>query len=105
METIRQLSAVNLRDLVDRSEKQQMNGIGEETPTRDFSATIADFLDSVNDKQKEAAGQVNDVIQGRSDNLHEAMTHLEEASLSFQLMIEIRNKLLEGYKEIERMQV
>ena len=45
------------------------------------------------------------VINGESENLHEAMASLEEASLSFQLMLEIRNKLLESYKEVERMQI
>lgn len=70
-----------------------------------FGDTIKDFIQAVNDSQTEADKKVQDVIQGRSENLVEAMTALEDSSLSFQLMVEIRNKLLESFQEISRMQV
>lgn len=70
-----------------------------------FGDTLTDFLDVVNNNSKEAAQQVTDVVQGKSDNLAQAMMSMEESKLSFQLMIEIRTKLLESYQEISRMQV
>ena len=73
--------------------------------SKSFGDTMSDFLKVVNDNSKEAAQQVTDVIQGRSDNLSQAMMSMEESKLSFQLMIEIRSKLLESYQEISRMQI
>lgn len=104
MANINQLSSVNLRDLIstNATKQQQMQQSAE---TKDFGDTIADFINSVNEKSKDAAQKAQDVVQGKSQNLHEAMAALEESGLSFKLMIEIRNKLLESYKEIQRMQV
>jgi flagellar hook-basal body complex protein FliE len=42
---------------------------------------------------------------GDTDNLHQVMIALEEAKLSFQLMVQVRNKLLESYQDILRMQI
>ena len=66
---------------------------------------MSDFLEAVNANSKESASRVTDVVQGKSDNLAQAMISMEESKLSFQLMIEIRTKLLESYQEISRMQV
>jgi len=72
---------------------------------KSFGDTMSEFLDVVNNNSKEAASQVTDIVQGKSDNLAQAMMSMEESKLSFQLMIEIRTKLLESYQEISRMQV
>ncbi len=71
----------------------------------DFADTIKDFLDTVNNDQKIGGKSVQQIIMGESENLAEAMTKLEESNLSFQLMLEIRNKLVDAYKDINRMQV
>jgi flagellar hook-basal body complex protein FliE len=102
MANINQLSPVNLRELINNNSKQNVK---ESLEGKDFGETISDFIQAVNDKSKEASGLVSDVIQGKSQNLHEAMASLEEAGLSFKLMLEIRNKLLESYKEVQRMQI
>ncbi len=70
-----------------------------------FSDTIKDFLDAVNKDQKEASQSVENFILGESETLADAMTKLEEANLSFQLMLEIKNKLVDAYNELNRMQV
>ncbi|HQU72484.1 MAG TPA: flagellar hook-basal body complex protein FliE [Calditrichia bacterium] len=105
MNPVNQLSSIKLRDLVSRSESAQGNQVISGEKAHNFGDTISGFLEAVNDQQKTAAGGVTDVIEGKSDNLHETMIQLEEASLSFQLMLEIRNKLLESYKEIERISI
>jgi flagellar hook-basal body complex protein FliE len=48
---------------------------------------------------------VNGVLSGQNVSLHQTMIAMEEASISFQLMVEVRNKLLESYQELMRMQV
>jgi flagellar hook-basal body complex protein FliE len=45
------------------------------------------------------------VLAGEGVPLHQAVIAAEEASVSFQLMVEVRNKLLESYQELMRMQV
>ncbi len=70
-----------------------------------FSDQLKELLESVNAKQATADEKVSDVITGESEDLHSAMIALEEASISFQLMLEIRNKMLEAYQEINRMNI
>ncbi len=70
-----------------------------------FSDQLRELLDSVNDKQAYANEKVGKVVMGESEDLHTAMIALEEASISFQLMLEIRNKMLEAYQEINRMNI
>jgi flagellar hook-basal body complex protein FliE len=70
-----------------------------------FNEQLKELLYSVNTKQTEADEQVSKVVTGESEDLHSAMIALEEASVSFQLMLEIRNKMLEAYQEINRMNI
>lgn len=104
MPGINQLSSVNLRDLIS-SDNIKQKQLQQGSESKDFGDTIADFIQNVNEQSKDAAQKATDVVQGKSQNLHEAMASLEESGLSFKLMIEIRNKLLESYKEIQRMQI
>ncbi|MBO8130558.1 MAG: flagellar hook-basal body complex protein FliE [Candidatus Marinimicrobia bacterium] len=93
--------AVNL-NLINEVEKIKKD---QKTKEINFGETIKNFLEAVNSAQKESQEKVSDVITGKSDDLTEAMVKMEEARLSFNLMLEIRNKLVEAYKEIERMPV
>ncbi len=61
------------------------------------------FLGEVNEAQKIAGEKIMGVINGEVEDLHEAMVAVEKAGLSFQIMLEFRNKLLETYHEIMRM--
>ncbi len=70
-----------------------------------FSDTLRDAVDSVDQAQKAADGQVEAFVAGETDNVHDVMIALNQAELHFQLLTEVRNKLLEGYQEIMRMQV
>jgi len=76
-----------------------------EVEKQDFANTVKTFLLSVNDSQKSAAEKVTGVIDGTSENIAEAMTAVEEGRLNFQLLLEVRNKLLEAFREIQRMQI
>ncbi len=103
MSAVNQLGSVNLRELLAQTNPTRPEA--NKDKKQDFGDTISDFINSVNDQAREAAQISQDVIQGRSDNLQEAMAALEESGLSFKLMVEIRNKLLESFKEVERMSV
>ena len=70
-----------------------------------FSGMLGNMVSEVNSKQMAAGDAVNGLLSGGNVSLHQAMIAMEEANVSFQLMIEVRNKLLESYQEMMRMQV
>jgi flagellar hook-basal body complex protein FliE len=70
-----------------------------------FGQVLGQAVQEVNAKQATAAQTVRDLQAGQNVSLHQAMIAMEEASVSFQLMVEVRNKLLEAYQELMRMQV
>jgi flagellar hook-basal body complex protein FliE len=70
-----------------------------------FDNVLGNLVKEVNAKQTNAGDAVTGLLSGQNVPLHHAMIAMEEASVSFQLMVEVRNKLLEGYQELMRMQV
>jgi flagellar hook-basal body complex protein FliE len=70
-----------------------------------FQETLKSALSEVNDLQLEAGEMQRRMIAGEPVDLHEVMISAEEAGIAFDLMMEVRNKLLEAYQEIQRMQV
>jgi len=70
-----------------------------------FGDVLNQFVSEVNDKQTASGQAVNDLLSGKDIPLHQAMIAMQEAGVAFQLMVEVRNKLLEGYQELMRMQV
>lgn len=76
-------------------------------PTGDgsFSDLFEKAVSEVNKAQVEADQAVEQVQSGQSGNLHEAMIALEQADISLRLMVQMRNKILDAYQEIMRMQV
>jgi flagellar hook-basal body complex protein FliE len=70
-----------------------------------FSGMLGRMVQEVNSKQLMAGEAVNGLLSGQGASLHQAIIAMEEASVSFQLMVEVRNKLLEGYQELMRMQI
>ena len=70
-----------------------------------FAQMFERFVKGVDHKKKVAKNTVQDLILGKSDNIHEAMVKSQEAGVAFNLMIQVRNKLVESYKELMRMRV
>ena len=70
-----------------------------------FGDVLNQFVSEVNDKQIASGQAVNDLLSGKEIPLHQAMIAMQEAGVAFQLMVEVRYKLLEGYQQLMRMQV
>lgn len=70
-----------------------------------FAQMFENFVKGVDQKKKISKVATQDLILGKSDNIHEAVVKSEEAGVAFNLMIEVRNKLVDNYKELMRMQV
>ncbi len=71
----------------------------------DFLALLKQSLAAVNDQQLAADHQVTQVQTGQSRDILGAVLALEEADLSFQLLLQVRNKAVKAYEEIMRMQL
>ena len=68
-----------------------------------FSSLLTKMVSEVNTQQQSSTQSVNALQSGANVPLHQAVISMEEASVSFQLMVEVRNRLLESYQEIMRM--
>lgn len=84
-------------------------GGGKEAPEAAGKGSFAEFLNEslkkVNDLQTEADRAIEGLASGESKNVHDTMIAIEKANLSFNMMIQVRNKLLQAYEEIMRMQL
>jgi flagellar hook-basal body complex protein FliE len=77
----------------------------EPTQQSSFGNIIDRAVQEVDGKMKVAAADQAKVLSGETNNLHQAMISMQEASLAFSLMVEVRNKLVDSYQELMRMQV
>ncbi len=68
-----------------------------------FQDTLKAFTREVNTQMKDADQKVAEFAVGKGQGLHEVMIASEKAGISFKLLMEIRNKLLDAYQEIMRM--
>jgi flagellar hook-basal body complex protein FliE len=66
---------------------------------------LGNFVNEVSAQQSAGADAVSGLLSGKNVSLHQAMISMEEASVSFQMMVEVRNKLLDSYQELMRMQI
>lgn len=71
----------------------------------DFADALKEFIQWVNDQQEKAKNVREAVLSGEDVPLHRMVIEFEKASVALNLMIEVRNRLLEGYQELLRMQV
>ncbi len=70
-----------------------------------FEGFLQNATQVTNDKLVDADIAVRDLALGKSQNLHEVMISLEEAKISFELMVQVRNKIVEAYQEVLRMRI
>ncbi|MCD6319821.1 MAG: flagellar hook-basal body complex protein FliE [Candidatus Desulfofervidaceae bacterium] len=70
-----------------------------------FGELLKNYIKEVDAQQKIADETINKFIAGEVPDVHQVMIALEKAELSLQLTIQIKNKLVEAYQEIMRMQV
>jgi flagellar hook-basal body complex protein FliE len=72
---------------------------------KSFSDILKDSVEKVNSYQTQADAAIKELVAGRSKNIHETMLTIERADTSLKLMMQVRNKILDAYREIMRMQV
>ncbi len=70
-----------------------------------FVDTLKDSIKKVGELEKEADKEVEKLAKMESDDVTSTMLAIEKADLTFQLMMQVRNKIIDAYQEIMRMQV
>jgi flagellar hook-basal body complex protein FliE len=87
---------------VDQVPINNYGGIQKKSPV-EFSKIIKGAIQKVNGLEKEADKSIIDLLNGKAD-VHETMVNLQKFDISMRLFLTIRNKAIEAYKEITRMQ-
>ena len=70
-----------------------------------FADTMRDFVDQVDDTQKRFDQAIEAVERGETDNLHQVMIAQNHAQMSLRLASQVRDKLVQAYKEVMRTQI
>jgi flagellar hook-basal body complex protein FliE len=89
------ISSLSSQKLEDTSEKEGLS----------FIAELRKKLDEVNEDQIKAEAVTEAFIKGDDVDIHQVMLINEEAKLSLQMAVQVRNKLVEAYQELNRMQL
>src|SRR4051794_8872768 len=80
-------------------------GLQSSVPSDGFGKVLDSLVSSVGAKQDAAQAMTRKVLLGDTDQIHQSVIAMQEASVSFSLMVEVRNKLVDSYQELMRMQV
>ncbi len=83
----------------------QNNEGSEKVSDKSFKDTLTNFLQEVNQLQIEDAETTEAFLKGEITDLHQVTIAAQKARISLELLLEIRNKLVESYQEIMRMQL
>ena len=70
-----------------------------------FGEILTSSLNQVNRLQVEADSSINDLATGRQTDIHRTMIAMEKASISFEMLMQIRNKVISAYDRIMRMPI
>lgn len=73
--------------------------------SKSFQELLNNSIQEVNDEQVQGYNAMQGIATGKVTNLQEAVQKIEEAELSLKLALEVKNKAINAYKEITRMQV
>ena len=104
---VRELARPNPAEIAtkaDAASLKQAGGSGEGKGVG-FANLLERAIGDVDAKLHAADEEKTKVLSGETNNLHQAVIAMQEAGVAFSLMVEVRNKLVESYQEIMRMQV
>ena len=96
------MKAVGLGNLIPKFPQQ--NSTKQISANNKFDGMLSNFIKGVNTDQLDSKQITSDFIEGKDVELHEVMITREKAKTSLELLMQIRNKTVDMYKELTRMQ-
>jgi flagellar hook-basal body complex protein FliE len=69
-----------------------------------FGATLKNAIGQVNDLSDNSQEKVAELMQGDRQDVHNVMIAVEKADIAFQLMMQVRNKIVNAYQEVSKLQ-
>ncbi len=88
------LSNVDLTNISAPKATEQTDGFGQ---------ILREAVTQIDQAQGQAQDKIGEVLKGNGGDVHSAMIAVEKADLSFQMMLQVRNKIVAAYQEISRM--
>lgn len=86
--------------IADITEPSSGAGAGEST---DFSSTLKSAVEQISQLQSDAQTKVAGLLSGNGEDIHSAMLAVEKANVSFEMMVQVRNKIVQAYQTIAQM--
>ena len=97
--TASSISNIKPKSIFSDNEETDQSGI------KPFSKVLTESIEKVNDLQKQADKAIDELAIGDSKDIVQTMIQMEKADVSFRLMMQVRNKILQAYEEVMRTQV
>jgi len=95
---------VDLSRIVPQNDALRIAQASEQQGKTGFDKTIQKSLQAVNRTQSEADASIADLLTGKQQDINAVVASVAKADMSFRLLVGVRNKLIEAYKETMRMQ-
>lgn len=73
--------------------------------TKSFAETLKEAVAQVNDMQKQSDKAIQNLATGRTDNIADVMIAAEKADIALRTMVQVRNKIIDAYNEVMKMQI
>ncbi|GAA4456637.1 hypothetical protein GCM10023156_32350 [Novipirellula rosea] len=70
-----------------------------------FAKLLSNQVNNVNSMQNNADGMVHSLLTGGDVNEAEVLTAVQKADLAFRMLLQVRNKLMEAYREVQQIQI
>lgn len=93
-----------LREIRDSKIRNEVTS-PEQAPAGSFADTLKEAVNTVNQLQKDSDRKMEDLATGKAKSIPDVMIAAEKADIALKLMVQVRNKVIEAYQEVMKMQV
>jgi flagellar hook-basal body complex protein FliE len=95
----------HVQQIMQRMADHRSSAAGQTGPSSPFGALLAHGLEQVNNSQLDSQAKIEQLMSGEPINQAEVFTSVQKADMSFRLLVQIRNKLLQAFEELNAIRV